>query len=77
MEKNKKKQTFENSIKKLEDIVEQLESGKIDLEESVSLYEEGMKLKIFCEERLKEVELKIKTIKLQNGKISKEEFKEG
>ena len=50
MEKNKKKQTFENSIKKLEDIVEKLESGEIDLEESVSLYEEGMKLKIFCQE---------------------------
>ena len=77
MEKNKKKQTFENSIKKLEDIVEQLESGKIDLEESVSLYEAGVKLKIFCQERLKEVELKIKTIKLQIGKVSKEEFKEG
>ena len=76
MDKNKKKQTFESSIKKLEEIVEKLESGEIDLEQSVLLYEEGMKLKSFCQQKLKEVELKIKTIKLENGKINKEKFKE-
>ena len=37
--------SFEESLKKLEKIVEQLESGEIDLEKSVELYEDGMKLK--------------------------------
>ena len=45
MEKNNKELSFENSIKKLEDIVEQLESGDVDLEKSVELYEKGMDLK--------------------------------
>ena len=71
-----KKQTFETAIKKLEDIVEKLEAGDVDLENSVSLYEQGMQLKKFCEQKLKEVELKINKIKIENGKIIKEKFKE-
>ena len=71
-----KKQTFETAIKQLEDIVEKLEAGDVDLEYSVSLYEQGMQLKKFCEQKLKEVELKINKIKIENGKIIKEKFKE-
>ena len=47
-----KKQTFETAIKQLEDIVEKLEAGDVDLENSVSLYEQGMQLKKFCEDEL-------------------------
>ena len=71
-----KKQTFETAIKQLEDIVEKLEAGDVDLENYVSLYEQGMQLKKFCEQKLKEVELKINKIKIENGKIIKEKFKE-
>jgi len=74
MEKNKNKQTFESAIKQLEDIVNKLESGNVNLEESVSLYEKATILKNFCQDKLKEVELKIKKIKSQDGKIKKEEF---
>ena len=42
---NNKDLTFEESLKQLENIVEQLESGEIDLEKSVKLYEKGMLLK--------------------------------
>jgi exodeoxyribonuclease VII small subunit len=66
--------TFEESLKKLEDIVEQLESGEIDLERSVELYESGMILKNNCEEKLKKVEIQIKKIKIENSQIKKEDF---
>ena len=74
MVKKDKKLTFEESIKKLEHIVDQLESGEIDLEKSVELYEKGMVLKNNCDEKLKKVELQIKKIKLENNKIKKEDF---
>ena len=74
MVKKNKELTFEENLKKLEDIVDQLESGEIDLEKSVELYEKGMILKNNCEEKLKKVELQIKKIKLENNKIVKEDF---
>ena len=75
MERNNKDLSFEYSLKNLEDIVEQLESGDVDLEKSVELYEKGMNLKKICEEKLKKVENQIKKIKVENNKIQKENFK--
>ena len=70
-----KENNFESNLKKLELIVDKLESGDVDLEKSVKIYEEGMKLKKICEEKLKKVEIQIKKIKLENNKIKKEDFK--
>ena len=75
MKKNNKDLSFEDSLKKLEHIVEQLESGDVDLEKSVELYEKGMDLKNICEGKLKKVENQIKRIKVENNKIQKENFK--
>ena len=75
MKTEKKDLTFEESLKKLENIVDQLDSGEVDLEKSVELYEKGMQLKKICEEKLKKVELQIKKIKLENNKILKEDIK--
>ena len=72
--KKNKELSFEISLKKLEEIVEQLESGNIDLEKSVELYEQGIELKKICEEKLRKVELQIKKIKIKNNKITKEDF---
>ncbi len=72
--KNINELSFETSLKKLEEIVEQLESGNIDLEKSVELYEKGIELKNICEDKLKKVELQIKKIKVKNNKITKEDF---
>ena len=69
-----KQNNFEETLKKLEAIVDQLESGDVDLEKSVQLYEEGMRLKKICEEKLKNVEMQIKKIKTDNNKIIKEDF---
>ena len=44
------------------------------MEKSVELYEDGMKLKNKCEEKLKKVEMQIKKIKSENNKIKKEDF---
>ena len=74
MKKNNIEFSFEDSLKKLEEIVDQLESGDIDLETSVDLYEKGMDLKKICDEKLKKVENRIKKIKVENGKIKKEIF---
>ena len=75
MNKDTKNYTFEENLKKLEDIVDQLESGEIDLEKSVELYEKGMILKNQCESKLKKIETQIKKIKIENNQIKKEDFK--
>tara|TARA_Y100000590_G_C15427384_1_gene903790 strand:- start:158 stop:379 length:222 start_codon:yes stop_codon:yes gene_type:complete len=69
-----KENTFESNLKELENIVDKLESGEVDLEKSVELYERGMNLKKICEEKLKKVDIQIKKIKVENNKITKEKF---
>ena len=56
--------SFEKNLKNLEMIVEKLESGEIGLEDSVKLYEEGMKIKKICDKKLKDIEMQIKKIKI-------------
>ena len=50
---------FEEGLKKLEELVIQLDDGDLSLEESISYYEFGIKLKNHCEKLLKTAELKI------------------
>jgi len=69
-----KDNNFEANLKKLELIVDKLESGNIGLEESVKLYEEGMKIKKICDKKLKDIEMQIKKIKIEDNKVVKENF---
>ena len=69
-----KDNNFEDNLKKLETIVDRLESGDIGLEESVKLYEEGMKIKKICDKKLKDIEMQIKKIKIEDNKVVKENF---
>jgi exodeoxyribonuclease VII small subunit len=69
-----KDNNFEANLKKLELIVDKLESGDIGLEESVKLYEEGMKIKKICDKKLKDIEMQIKKIKIEDNKVIKENF---
>ena len=69
-----KENSFEKNLQKLELIVEKLESGEIGLEESVRLYEEGMKIKKICDNKLKEIEMQIKKIMIEDNKVTKEDF---
>ena len=53
---------FESAMDRLEKIVEQMESGKLPLEDLIVRYEEGMKLVKTCQERLANAEQKIEII---------------
>jgi len=59
--------TFEQSMKKLEQIVQELESADLPLEEAMKKFEEGIKLSSQCSEKLDETEKKI-TLLLQDQK---------
>ena len=50
---------FEEALKKLESIVEQMESGELPLETMTARFEEGVRLVKTCQQRLEEAELKI------------------
>ncbi len=65
-----KEKSFEQALKKLEQIVEKLEGGKLSLEESLSLFEEGINLSRFCTKKLAQAEKKVEKL-LKLG----EEFK--
>ena len=66
---------FEDAMKKLEDIVGDLESGELPLEDSLKAFEEGMKLLTFCSDKLDEVEKRVSIlIKESDGKYTKRPF---
>lgn len=56
--------SFEKALAALEDIVARLEAGKVDLEESIKIYERGEALRTHCEKKLKEAEARIEKITL-------------
>lgn len=71
----KKDIKFETALKRLEDIVEQLESGKIDLDESIKVFEEGNELVKLCLEKLNKAEQKVKQIaEDSDGNIKIQDF---
>ncbi len=54
--------SFEASLKRLESIVESLESGDVPLEKAMELYEEGIRLSKVCSEKLRATELRLKKL---------------
>ena len=66
---------FEKSFQQLEKIVQRLESEELPLDESLQLFEEGIRLSRFCHQRLEEVEKKIELILADaKGEPRTEEF---
>ena len=66
---------FEEAMKRLEDIVEDLESAELPLEDSLKVFEEGMKLLTFCSNKLDEVEKRVSVlIKESDGRYTKKSF---
>ena len=61
--------TFEKALAELEEITEKLEDGKESLEASMKLYEHGLALKEFCEQKLKEAEGKWMMLKKQKDTV--------
>ena len=67
--------TFEESLKKLETIVDQLEKGDLPLEESLKLFEEGVGLSAVCKQELDAAEGKVQSlIKQRDGSFKTETF---
>ncbi len=68
-----KKLSFEEALSELEQIVERLERGDIELEDSISIYERGVVLKAHCESKLKTAKMKVdKIITQPDGDFSTE-----
>jgi len=61
----KKNKSFEESLKRLQEISEILESEEASLEESIKLYEEGIKLSKECYHLLNKAELKVEELNKQ------------
>jgi exodeoxyribonuclease VII small subunit len=62
------KQTFEQALKRLEEITLSLEGGDTPLDESLKMYEEGMKLIEFCNSKLNEAQKKIQKLSKTSSK---------
>ena len=67
---------FEEALSKLEKLVEDLESGKFGLEESLKKYEEGIKLCNICSKKLEIARKKVETLKKSGDKFVLEPFEE-
>lgn len=75
MSKQENNKDFETSLKKLEQIVSDLENGDLPLEESIKTFEEGVKLTKHCQNLLSKAELKIqKLVESKDGSIDLEAF---
>jgi exodeoxyribonuclease VII small subunit len=72
----KEKTLFEEDLKKLQKIVEDLSSGKITLGESLKKYEEGVKIAQACSLALGEAQRKVEQLMKKDGKISLERFED-
>lgn len=69
------KDKFEDALGKLEKIVSKLEEGDIPLEESLKLFEEGIRLSRFCNQKLDEAEKKVEILlKDKVGEIKPQSF---
>lgn len=73
---DKKELKFEDKIKELEKIINELENGEIDLEQSIEKYTLAMKLVKECDKSLKNIEEKVNKVVLENGNIEELEISE-
>ncbi|MGK7345629.1 MAG: exodeoxyribonuclease VII small subunit [Candidatus Nitrospinota bacterium M3_3B_026] len=76
-EKPEKEMKFEAALKRLEEIVGKLEDGDLELEKSIELFEEGIKMAKTCQKKLDEAEKKIeKLVKERGGELGAEPLEE-
>lgn len=67
--------SFEEAMKRLDEITEELSLEGVSLDRSLALYEEGVKLARVCNEKLEDTERKIKMLQIsQNGEVSEKDF---
>ncbi len=66
--------SFEESLLELEGIVEKLEKGQLSLDESLMLFEKGIKLVRECNDKLKNAQQKVEQLIEENGEMRTEKF---
>ena len=71
-----KEKKFEDKMKKLEKLINDLENGEIDLEKSIETYTEAMKLIKECDTELTNMEQHVSKIVMENGAMEDFEIKE-
>ena len=69
MVKKKNKSNFEQDLSRLEEISRKLEEDNLDLEEAITLFDEGVKLSKTCLKTLREADLKITELKVELKKF--------
>jgi len=69
--------SFEKALERLEQIVAEMEGGKLSLEKMISHFEEGSKLVKFCSGKLNEVEKKIEQLLTKDGQVTTAPFEPG
>lgn len=65
---------FEQALKRLEEVVELLEQGETPLEESIRLFDEGMKLVHTCSQKLERAQQQVEILIEENGRVVKKPF---
>ncbi|MDX1580498.1 MAG: exodeoxyribonuclease VII small subunit [Alphaproteobacteria bacterium] len=66
------KMSFEQALAELEQLVQQLESGQVDLEKSIDMYTRGTQLKQHCEAKLADAQARIEKVVVKGGSVSTE-----
>ncbi|AQS56598.1 exodeoxyribonuclease VII small subunit [Novibacillus thermophilus] len=66
--------TFEEALKRLEEVVQKLEDGDVPLEEAIDLFQEGMALSKRCSQQLDKAEQRIEMLMEENGEWTKKPF---
>lgn len=66
---------FEEAMKRLEEVVGQLEAGEIPLEEAITLYQEGVTLSRICGQKLDAIETKITQLVEEDGMLKQKAFR--
>ena len=74
MSKEENKLSFEEAIKELEEVINQLESGQLNLDDSISKFEKGVELSKYCNNILENAEKKITILTNKDGNIVEENF---
>ncbi|MBQ3589433.1 MAG: exodeoxyribonuclease VII small subunit [Clostridia bacterium] len=70
----KKEMMFEEAMQRLEEIVDSLENGDFPLEESLKIFEEGVKLVKYCNKKLEAVEGSVKKLVNIDGEMVEEDL---
>ncbi|RKX31003.1 MAG: exodeoxyribonuclease VII small subunit [Verrucomicrobia bacterium] len=67
--------SFEDALKRLEEIVQAMEAGDLKLEQMMAYFEEGMKLVELCNRKLQEVQEKVEILVKKGEELTTEEFR--